>query len=43
MAASGLPASQIPTPHRPQYYGTPLNTVLENALNSVLMRSRQFM
>jgi hypothetical protein len=42
MAASRLPASQIPTPHPSQYYGTPLNMVLENTLNSALTWPRQF-
>jgi hypothetical protein len=42
MAASGLPASQIPTPRHPQYVSSPLNIELANTLNQVLMRMRRF-
>src|SRR3979411_2918110 len=40
MAASGLPSSQIPTPLPSQLCASPLNVVLENALNIALIAAR---
>src|SRR6202022_3743425 len=42
MAASWLPSSQIPTPLPSQLCASPLNVVLENALNIAAMPARLF-